>query len=110
MDGRMLPHDPPANRLISPKYFVPEYNEMNTRQTFRIAFSFILASGYIIAVSLVSPNIVKILHDQMVDGPLTNQDFVVIYFAATILFLMAYSFAVMIWYDHAMKKISSDYS
>lgn len=83
---------------------------MTNTNLIQIAFSFILASGYVIAVSLISPNIVKFLHDQMVDGPLTDQGFVSIYLITTILFLMAYSFAILVWYDHAMKKLSTDYS
>ena len=83
---------------------------MNTKPFFQIAFSFILASGYIIAVSLISPNVVKFLHYQMVDGPLTDQDFVSIYLVTTILFLMACSFAVLVWYDRVMKIFSIDYS
>ena len=98
------------NKFTSSKYFYPDYIEMNTKPFFQIAFSFILASGYVIAVSLISPNVVKFLHDQMVDGPLTDQDFVSIYLITTILFLMAYSFAILLWYDHAMKKLSTDYS
>lgn len=83
---------------------------MNTKQFFQIAFSFILASGYIIAVSLISPNVVKFLHDQMIDGSLTDQDFVSIYLVTTILFLMAYSFVILVLYDHALKKLSTDYT
>lgn len=110
MDDRMLPHQDPGNHLTSPKWFHSEYNGMTNTNLIRLAFSFILASSYIIAVSLVSPNIVKILYDQMVDGPLTNQDYVTIYLITTILFLMACSFAVLVWYDRVMKNFSIDYS
>jgi|GEM_PF-6599219 len=103
-------HLDPSNKFTSPKYFDPDYIEMNTKPFFQIAFSFILSSGYMIAVSLISPNVVRFLHNQMVDSPLSDQDFVSVYLITTILFLMGYSFAILLWYDHSMKKLSTDYS